>query len=200
MANSLVPEAWDLRRVRDQCGDQAAEIFDTDRIVTPSHLLSAPGRSRWLPHSALVNWRSSGSSMPRVRIEEASSHRGGQLTSAQGNHGLLNGSSAGMDDVAVEAFGLPSQERGNLAGQRCDLLRTGGRVVCFPVRPQLCQPNRVRVIESCVDTVSEEAAVAAGAESVQEQCDQLVTPTRQRGHSPEDTEHGPTGHARSPFR
>lgn len=106
-----------------------------------------------------------------------------------------------MDGVAVEAFGLLSQEWRNLASHRCDRLGTGGRVVRFLVDPQLCQLNRVRFVESCVDTVSEQAAiVAAGAESVKEQGDQLVTPTRQCGHSPVDAEHIPIGHVRSPFR
>jgi hypothetical protein len=34
MAASLMPPGWDLDRIRDRSGDQAAEILDTDRMVT----------------------------------------------------------------------------------------------------------------------------------------------------------------------
>jgi hypothetical protein len=34
MAASHIPPGWDLPRVRDHSGDQAAEILDTDRLVT----------------------------------------------------------------------------------------------------------------------------------------------------------------------
>lgn len=34
MTASLVPSGWDLSRIRDLSGDQAAEVLDVDRIVT----------------------------------------------------------------------------------------------------------------------------------------------------------------------
>ena len=34
MAASLVPFGWDLHRIRDHSGDQAAEVLDTERMVT----------------------------------------------------------------------------------------------------------------------------------------------------------------------
>jgi hypothetical protein len=34
MTASLMPSGWDLDRIRDHSGDQAAEILDTDRVIT----------------------------------------------------------------------------------------------------------------------------------------------------------------------
>ena len=34
MATSLMPSGWDLRRIRDHSGDAAAEVLDTDLVIT----------------------------------------------------------------------------------------------------------------------------------------------------------------------
>ena len=46
MAASLIPQGWDLRRIRDYSGDQAAEILDTDRVVTTEPFTRSAGLVR----------------------------------------------------------------------------------------------------------------------------------------------------------
>ena len=46
MAASLVPQGWDLRRIRDYSGDQTAEILDTDCVVTTEPSTQSAGSVR----------------------------------------------------------------------------------------------------------------------------------------------------------
>jgi hypothetical protein len=91
----------------------------------------------------------------------------------------LSRSAVNVDGMAVGAFGLLGQEWKKALGHRCDRFGTGGGVVCFLTGPQLCHPNRVRVLRSSINAVGQQTAViTASAEPFMEQGDQLVAPPR----------------------